>query len=134
MNVPAPPSAGAKPRHQTLKSLVGKLETLKDEIDTFLDDPHDGEVMLEAADDDDIFEELKSRDIEFCAWGDAGDVIAGENPTLATVLGDNASEDPELFEAVARLRRGDLFEALIHLERAIPALSGLHDAVSKLQR
>lgn len=130
------PSAKAKarPRHQTLRSLIGKLETVRDEIETFLDDPHDGEVMLEAAEDDDIFEELKSRDIEFCAWDDVGDVIAGDNPTLATVLGDDAVEDPELFEAVSRLRRGDLFEALIHLERAIPALDGLHDAVRKLQR
>ncbi|QEN86902.1 hypothetical protein FZC33_11430 [Labrys sp. KNU-23] len=40
----------------------------------------------------------------------------------------------ELEEASVRLWRGDLFEALIHIERAIPALSGLHDAVRKLQR
>ncbi|MFT4129935.1 hypothetical protein [Labrys sp. (in: a-proteobacteria)] len=117
-----------------MSDLVKTLESVKDDIEGFLDDPQAGPVLLEEAEDEDIFEELTSRNVEFCAWDDDGDVIAGKEPSLITLLSDDASEDPELFEAVARLRRGDLFEALIHLERAIPALDGLHDAVRKLQR
>jgi hypothetical protein len=48
-----------------------------------------------------------------------------------TVRVENRSD---LDEAAARLQRGDLTEALILIERAIPALDGLHEAVLQLVR
>lgn len=78
--------------------------------------------------DHDILMEFKERGYRHVVWNDAGDVISKSDPP-------HFHDDEVHFEeATARLRRGDLFEALIHLERAIPALDGLHDAVRNLQR
>lgn len=79
--------------------------------------------------DKDIFVELAERDISHVIWDGDGDVTAKHE-----VPDHFWSDKFDLDEAVVRLRRGDLFEALIHLERALPDLNGLHDAVRKLQR
>lgn len=130
---PTDPARPRRARHKLLSDLVTSLEEVRQGIDVFLDDPEQDDTILQEADDEDIFNELDNRDIEFCVWDDDGDVIAGKEHKLASLLESDARNFPDLDEAIHRLRRGDLFEALIHIERAIPALDGLHDAVRNLQ-
>ena len=94
-------------------------------------------VDLPSIDNKEIFAELNTRDILVSAWDSEGHLIAGREPHCCYCDDGQdiaVASRSDLDEATDRLRRGDLFEALIHLERAIPALEGLHDAVRKLQR
>ncbi|MGN8113263.1 hypothetical protein [Labrys sp. 22185] len=88
-----------------------------------------------------IYDELTKRGIVFTVL-EGGQVVAGQDLSWLYEC-DCDGDDPSdraitsyfhFEEAAARLNRGEALEALIHIERAIPALDGLHDAVRKLQR
>jgi hypothetical protein len=65
----------------------------------------EGEVYLSDFEDDELIEEIQSR-------------------------GYTVEEEPDLVEVAWRLRRGDVKEALILLERKVPELAGITKIVS----
>jgi hypothetical protein len=72
------------------------------------------DVDLDDFEDDDLIDELESRGY-----------------TVAKNEDDNADSNPSLLNAIDWFKRGDVSEALIYLERAVPELYGLHKYIVK---